>query len=65
MERLATPSLATYLPEADVVLSSDGGFINRIGECRKYAPCPLPTAERLPPQRPQNAYGLLKCIEQV
>jgi hypothetical protein len=57
--------LATYLPDAGVVLSSDGGFIDRIGECRKYAPCSLPTAERLPPQRPQNAYALLERIEQV
>src|SRR5262249_47322877 len=57
--------LATYLPEADIVLSSDGGFIDRIEECRKYAPCFLPAAERLPPQRPQNAYDLLKRMEQV
>jgi hypothetical protein len=56
--------LATYLLEADIVLSSDGGFIDRIEECRNYAPCLLPVAERLPPQRPQNAYELIKRIEQ-
>jgi hypothetical protein len=56
--------LATYLPEADIVLSSDGGFVDRIEECRKYALCFLPIAERLPPQRPQNAYDL-KRIEQA
>jgi hypothetical protein len=57
--------LATYLPEADIVLSSDGGFIDRIEECRKYAPCSLPIAERLPLQRPQNAHQLIKRIEQA
>ena len=57
--------LATYLPDADIVLSSDGGFIDRIEECRKYAPCVLPIAERLPRQRPQNAYDLIKRIEQA
>jgi hypothetical protein len=57
--------LATYLPEADIVLSSDSGFIDRIEECRKYAPCLLPIAERLPRQRPQNAYHLIKRIEQA
>ena len=57
--------LATYLPEADIVLSSDGGFIDRIEECRKYAPCFLPIAECLLPQRPQNAYDLIKRIEQA
>jgi hypothetical protein len=57
--------LAMYLPEADIVLSSDSGFIDRIEECRKYAPCLLPIAERLPRQRPQNAYHLIKRIEQA
>jgi hypothetical protein len=57
--------LGTYLPDADVVLSSDGGFVDRIEECRKYAPRTLPIAERLPQQRPQNAYELIKRIEQV
>jgi len=56
--------LATYLLEADVVLSGDWGFIDRIQECRKYAPCALPIAQRLSRQRPQNAYDLIKCIEQ-
>jgi len=40
--------LATYLLEADIVLSSDGGFIDRIEECRKYAPCLLPVASACP-----------------
>jgi hypothetical protein len=57
--------LATYLPEADIVLSTDGGFVDRIEECRKYAPCVPPIAERLPGQRPQNAYELIKRIEQA
>jgi hypothetical protein len=55
--------LSTYLPDADVVLSSDGGFIDRVNECRKYAPCALPFAERLSKQRPQNAYDLIRRIE--
>src|SRR5262245_27479539 len=57
--------LATYLPEADIVLSSDGGFVDRIEECRNYAPCVLPIAERLPRQRPQNAHDLINRIEQA
>src|SRR5437016_3443000 len=55
--------LATYLLEADIVLSSDGGFVDRIEECRKYAvrstycraPAPATTPKCLRPNQARRA----------
>jgi len=40
--------LATYLPEADVVVSADKTFIQIVDKCRPFFPCELPEAVSIP-----------------
>jgi hypothetical protein len=40
--------LATYLPDADVVVSADKALLHIVDKCRPYAPCPLPGTLLIP-----------------
>ena len=53
--------LATYLPEADVVVSADKAFIQIAGKCAPLAPCRLPT----PVLVPAGSAGVDALVQQL